>query len=89
MFEPIGANVVSIDGGPCVAALAQFLSHLPFQTYDAIESVVKAGGFHRLQPGEDGRERATKFPLRWDRMVCCVCHWLLTLNFDAFRVLLS
>src|SRR5271156_1196037 len=65
------------------------LSHLPFQAFDAIESVVKAGVFHRLQPGEDDRERATKFPLLRDQMVRCVCHWLLRLNFDAFRVLPS
>src|SRR5271168_4622736 len=60
-----------------IAALAQFLLqlfHLPFQAFDAIESVVKAGVFHRLQPGEDGRERATKFPLLCDQMVSCVCH---------------
>src|SRR5271156_4239430 len=65
MFEPSGANAVSLDGAQ-IADLAQFLlelSHLPFQAFDAIESVVKAGVFHRLHPGEDGRERATKFPL--------------------------
>jgi hypothetical protein len=63
MLEPSGAIVVSIDG-PRIAALAQFLLqlfHLPFQAFDAIESVVKAGVFHRLQPAEDGRERARSF----------------------------
>ena len=71
MFEPGGATFVSIDG-PRIAALAQFLlqlSHLPFQAFDAIESVVKAGIFHRLRPGEDGRERATKLSLLCDQMV--------------------
>ena len=61
MFEPSGANAVSLDGAQ-IADLAQLLlelSHLPFQAFDAIESVVNAGVFYGLQPGEDGRERAT------------------------------
>src|SRR5271156_5976702 len=82
MFEPSGANAVSLDGAQ-IADLAQFLlelSHLPFQAFDAIESVVKAGVFHGLQPGEDGRERATTFALLWDQRVPGVSHRNLDFN---------